>query len=155
MEIYVVVTIIILLITVIILWKRVDSLERIVKVLCTYITLRDEDVIKEIRKDLLNKKWGIMGKEKQEHETKELIDELSKMPPMVIATAFLHAINYKLYGEDVTEKWITATQNARALEKAYRKGYYDALQKQSDSKTAEPPKLKTIYKKLKRAVDDI
>lgn len=29
---------------------------------------------------------------------------------------------------DVTEKWVTATQNANALEKAYKKGYYDALQ---------------------------
>lgn len=65
---------------------------------------------------------------KKECETKYLIDELSKMPPMVIATAYLHAINYTLYGEDVTEKWVTAIQNASALEKAYNKGYYDALQ---------------------------
>ena len=65
----------------------------------------------------------------QECENKQLINELSKMPPMVIATAYLHAINYTLYGVDVTEKWLTATQNASALEKAYKKGYYDALQK--------------------------
>lgn len=57
------------------------------------------------------------------------------MPSMVIATAYLHAINYTLYGEDVTEKWLTATQNASALEKAYREGYYDALQRQSESET--------------------
>ena len=76
-----------------------------------------------------------MSKEKQiqEYENKQLIDELSKMPPMVIATAYLHAINYTLYGVDVTEKWLTATQNAYALEKAYKKGYYDALQKQKES----------------------
>ena len=76
-----------------------------------------------------------MSKEKQiqEYKSKQLIDELSKMSPMVIATAYLHAINYTLYGEDVTEKWITATQNASALEKAYRRGYYDALQRQSES----------------------
>ena len=76
-----------------------------------------------------------MNKEKQiqEYENKRLIEELSKMPSMVIATAYLHAINYTLYGEDVTEKWITATQNASALEKAYRKGYYDALQRQAES----------------------
>ena len=62
-----------------------------------------------------------MSKEKQiqNYENKMLIDELSKMPPMVIATAYLHALNYILYGEDVTEKWLTATQNARALEKDY------------------------------------
>ena len=46
-----------------------------------------------------------MSKEEQirECQNKQLIDELSKMPPMVIATAYLHAINYTLYGEDVTE----------------------------------------------------
>lgn len=76
-----------------------------------------------------------MNKEKQiqEYQNKRLIEELSKMPPMVIATAYLHAINYTLYGEDVTEKWLTATQQAAALEKAYRKGYYDALQRQAES----------------------
>lgn len=76
-----------------------------------------------------------MSKEEkiQEYESKRLIDELSKMPPMVIATAYLYAVNYTLYGEDVTEKWLTATQNASALEKAYRKGYYDALQRQKES----------------------
>ena len=76
-----------------------------------------------------------MSKEEQirKQQTKELIDELSKMPSMVIATAYLYAINYTLYGEDVTEKWLTATQQTSALEKAYRKGYYDALQKQAES----------------------
>lgn len=75
-----------------------------------------------------------MSKEEQiqEYQRKQLIDELSKMPSMVIATAYLHAINYTLYGEDVTEKWETATQNASELEKAYRKGYYDALQRQEE-----------------------
>lgn len=65
-------------------------------------------------------------KQIQEYENKQLIDELSKMPPQVIATAYLHAINYTLYGEDVTEKWETAVQNASVLEKAYRQGYSDA-----------------------------
>lgn len=76
-----------------------------------------------------------ISKEKQiqDYENKMLIDELSKMPSMVIATAYLYAINYTLYGEDVTEKWLTATQNASALEKAYEKGYYDALQRQAES----------------------
>ena len=76
-----------------------------------------------------------MSKEKkiQEYESKQLIDELSKMPPMVIATAYLYSINYTLYGEDVTEKWETAIQNSSALRKAYEKGYYDALQRQAES----------------------
>ena len=70
-----------------------------------------------------------MSKEKQkrEYESKQLIEELSKMSPMVIATAYLHAINYTLYGEDVTEKWLTATQNANVLEKAYRKGFMEGV----------------------------
>ena len=69
----------------------------------------------------------------QKQESKQLIEELSKMPPMVIATAYLYALNYTLYGEDVTEKWLTATQNASALEKANREGYYDALQRWKES----------------------
>ena len=80
-----------------------------------------------------------MSKERQiqEYENKRLIDELSKMPPMVIATAYLHAINYTLYGVDVTEKWLTATEQATILEKAYRKGYYDAMQRQAESEDNE------------------
>ena len=76
-----------------------------------------------------------MSKERQiqEYENKRLIDELSKMPPMVLATAYLHALNYTLYGVDVTEKWLTAIEQATILEKAYRKGYYDALQRQVES----------------------
>jgi len=64
----------------------------------------------------------------------KLIEELSKMPLMVIETAYLHALNYTLYGEDVTEKWLTATQNTCILEKAYKKGYYDALQRQTEER---------------------
>lgn len=73
----------------------------------------------------------------REYESKQLIDELSKMPPKVIATAYLHAINYTLYGVDVTEKWETATQNADALDIAYVKGYHDALQRLKESEGKE------------------
>jgi hypothetical protein len=78
---------------------------------------------------------------KEEYETQYLIDELAKMPPMVIATAFLYALNYTRYGEDVTKDWTTATQNANALEKAYIEGYRDALQRQEerDSKCSGNP----------------
>lgn len=68
----------------------------------------------------------------RECESKQLIDELSKMPPMVIATAYLHAINYTRYGVDVTEAWVTATKQAYALDKARSDGYYDALKRMSD-----------------------
>ncbi len=66
-----------------------------------------------------------------------MLDELSKMPPMVIATAYAYAINRIRYGEDVTKEWVTAAQNASALENAYRKGYYDALQRQAESEDKE------------------
>lgn len=74
-----------------------------------------------------------MKKHIQDYDSKQLlIEELSKMPLMMITTAWLYAINHTLYGEDVTERWTTATQNASALEKAYRKGYCDALQRQAE-----------------------
>ena len=74
---------------------------------------------------------------KIENKTKYLIDQLSKMPPMVIETAYLYAINYTTYGEDITEKWVTAVQQTSVLEKAYRKGYYDALQRLAESEVKE------------------
>ena len=33
----------------------------------------------------------------------------------------------------VTEKWLTATQNASDLAEAYKKGYYDAMQRLTES----------------------
>lgn len=64
----------------------------------------------------------------RDYEKKVLIEELSKMPYRVISLAYLHALNYTTYGVDVTEKWITATQQADALARSYRAGYHDALQ---------------------------
>lgn len=61
-----------------------------------------------------------------------IIDEFSKLPPIVMATAYIYAINYTLFGEDVTEKWETVVQNASALEKAYRIGYHDAMRIKSE-----------------------
>lgn len=72
-----------------------------------------------------------MSKEKQ------MIEELSKMSPMVIATAYLYALNCTRYGVDITEKWETAVQNASALEKAYRKGYHDALQRVAETEEGD------------------
>lgn len=81
-----------------------------------------------------------MRKEKQildyeqlhEHEKKAIIEELLKLSPMALTTAYLYALNYTLYGEDVTEKWLTTIQQTNILEKAYRKGYYDAMQRQAE-----------------------
>ena len=52
---------------------------------------------------------------------------------MVIETAYLYTMNFELYGVDVTKEWVTATQNASALSKAYEKGYYDGLKRQAES----------------------
>jgi len=69
----------------------------------------------------------------QSHKMKYILEELSKMPPMVIETAYLYTMNFELYGVDVTKEWVTATQNASALSKAYEKGYYDGLKRQAES----------------------
>ena len=68
----------------------------------------------------------MIDREKKEQiEKKMLIDALNNMPARVIATAYLHAMNYHLYGVDVTEKWKTATQNTANVERAYLKGRRD------------------------------
>ena len=80
-----------------------------------------------------------------DENTRLLINELSKMPPMVIETAYLYATKLTLYGVDVTEKLVTATQNANALEKAYNKGYYEALQKRENKLADKYRQIEDIY----------
>ena len=78
-----------------------------------------------------------MSKEKQ------MIEELSKMSPMVISTAYLYALNCTRYGVDITKKWETTVQNARALELAYREGYHDALQRLAENEEGDSHERKT------------
>ena len=40
----------------------------------------------------------------QNHKIKYMLDNLSKMPPMVIETAYLKAICFEFYGVDVTKE---------------------------------------------------
>lgn len=71
-------------------------------------------------------------------QTKEkLIELLSKEDTMVLSQAYLYAKNLTDYGVDISNKWETSTQNANALEKAYRKGYNDALQRLIESELRE------------------
>jgi len=63
----------------------------------------------------------------EEYKRKLLMHKLSEMPSVVVETAYLYAVNYIAYGEDVTKDWLTAIQQTQALEKAYQKGYYDAM----------------------------
>ena len=62
-----------------------------------------------------------------------LIDLMKDMPLSTLQIAFVYAKNFTKYGEDVTRTWLTATENASAMDKAYRKGYYDALHRQAES----------------------
>lgn len=52
-----------------------------------------------------------------------MLDELAKEPEIVIATAYLYAKTYVIYGEDITKAWTTATQQKAILEKVYNDGY--------------------------------
>jgi len=53
----------------------------------------------------------------------KIIKMLSDYDEMTLSIALSYATNYKQYGVDVTQTWLTATQQASALEKAYRDGY--------------------------------
>lgn len=64
-----------------------------------------------------------------EIKKKILIDLLKDEPIEVIQLAYLYAKNYSKFGVDVTEDWETATKQADALERAYKRGMYDFQQK--------------------------
>lgn len=63
------------------------------------------------------------------NEKEKLLEILSKEDYQVLALAYIYAKNMYIYGEDVTNTIQSATQNAAMLEKAYKKGYYDAIEK--------------------------
>lgn len=67
----------------------------------------------------------------------EMLMHLSKYSPMAISTACCYAAKLELFGIDVTEEWTTATQNASALEQAYKKGYYEGLKGFSESEVVK------------------
>ena len=66
-----------------------------------------------------------------------LMDLMKDMPLPTLSIAYLYAKNYTKYGEDVTKDWLTATEQSAALEKAYRDGYYDALQRRAESERTD------------------
>ena len=67
----------------------------------------------------------------EDYKRKLWMHKLSEMPYEVIATAYLYAVNYIAYGEDVTKEWPTVVRQTQALETAYRKGYYDAMKERN------------------------
>lgn len=56
-----------------------------------------------------------------------LLASLAKEDLQVLSLAYMYAKNLQIYGEDVTKVISTATQNMAILDKAYRKGYYDGM----------------------------
>lgn len=96
-----------------------------------------------------------MSKEKQikECETKHLLDELSKMPDMVIATAYLEAINYTLYGANVTEAWNTAIQQNAALERTYAKGYTHGIEHTAKEFRYELGRQNSVLDKIRAEIE--
>ncbi len=56
-----------------------------------------------------------------------LLEELAKEDLQVLSLAYMYATNLQMYGEDVTKAICSATENAAMMEKAYRKGYHDAM----------------------------
>ena len=56
-----------------------------------------------------------------------LLEELAKEDLQVLSLAYLYAKNIQMYGVDVTQACCSAIQNVTMLDKAYQKGYYDAM----------------------------
>ena len=95
-------------------------------------------------------------KKKEEYERKMLIESLEKMPARVIATAYLHALNYELYGVDVTDKWDTAVKNTDNLQRAYLDGRRDEAQRQAGYPVIQPVPREVLNRLLithEQAVD--
>ena len=62
-----------------------------------------------------------------------LLDLMKDMPLPTLQLAYVYAERYIEYGEDVTKTWNTATEQSSILQKAYNKGYHDALRRQVES----------------------
>ena len=58
---------------------------------------------------------------------KNILAALSEEPAAVLSLAYIYAKGYDLGGEDVTERWKNATMQTDALNRAYRKGFDDAM----------------------------
>jgi len=69
----------------------------------------------------------------QDAQKKQMLKDLAEHSTMVIATAYLYALHYNLYGIDVSKEWDTVIKQSQALEEAYNKGYYDAMNKKEEN----------------------
>ena len=55
-----------------------------------------------------------------------MLCKLAEESDMVVATAYMYAVNKIKFNKDVTEKWMTAITQAMALEEAYVRGRIDS-----------------------------
>lgn len=72
----------------------------------------------------------------------DILEKLAKEDLQVLILAYVYAKNLYMYGEDVTKAIQSATENAVIVDKAYRRGYYDAIKIMAESE-----KPKTIQEK--------
>lgn len=87
-----------------------------------------------------------------EEERKDaLFAELRKESSSIICLAVMYAKNFEETGEDITQKWITAEQQADALQryydKGFRQGYQEGIQK---GREYERKKMEKFNKKLNK-----
>ena len=61
-----------------------------------------------------------------------ILNKLSELPQTTLEIAYLYAVNLSQYGVDVANKWLTAVQQNEALNRAYERGYYDALKRREE-----------------------
>lgn len=61
-----------------------------------------------------------------------LIQSLSDFDIQTLSLAVMYANDMKNYGIDVTQTWQTAAENAYNLDRAYRRGFADAMNRMKE-----------------------
>lgn len=79
------------------------------------------------------KGYEIIKDEKGKTKKEILLEELEKEDLSVLSLSYIYAKSLNWYGIDVTKTVNSAVENAAMMEEAYKKGYYDALKRQSES----------------------
>lgn len=59
-------------------------------------------------------------------DKERMLASLAEESDMVLATAYVYAVNAIKFGKDVTKQWLTAVQQACALNEAYVRGRIDS-----------------------------
>lgn len=72
-------------------------------------------------------RWKVYELQEQEKNRIELVQPLLQLSDEELAVAVMYATYYLKYGEDVTKKLETATQNARMIYEAEKRGYAQCM----------------------------